>query len=461
MRYTLTLMEKDYNEIKEHLIREDGKERVAFAICGRSLNNSNEDRLLVREIIKLDKKQLLKSTITQVCWDNNEFIKVLKLVEARNYAIIVIHNHSEGYHKFSDVDNFGEYNLFKLAFNRNDGSRPHGSIIIMPDGSLIGRVWKNDLSNQELSLIRVIGNSYNIWYPNKLKDFKSPEIFHRQKLAFGPALVQDLSKLKCTIVGAGATGSATSILLTRLGVGEIFIIDKDEVEESNLNRLHGATINDVGKSKVEVLKKHIKSIGLGTKVSIIKDWVSSPNGISALKSSDIIFGCTDDHAGRIILNRFAYFYLTPIIDIGLVISMKDNSYEIQDLQGRVSFIFPGGDCMITKGIINMEVAYSENLKRNEPENYRNLKEEAYVIGEGNPSPAVVTFTTQISTMAVNEFINRLQNFNPNGKKWHRIYMFHRGIEITPINTKDNDCRICGQKTYWGRGDMKPFLDMVI
>jgi len=461
MRYTLTIRDEDYNEIKEHLIREDKNERVVFALCGRSFVENAEDRMLIKRIIKLDESQLILSTPTQVSWDNNEFIKVLKLAELKDYGIVIFHNHSNGLNKFSDADDLGEHNLFKLAYNRNGGNRPHGSVIMLPDGSLIGRVWKRDLSNDEFDIIRVIGNSFKIWYPDRLNNYQSPEIFHRQKLAFGPALVQDFSKLKITVVGAGATGSATAMLLNRLGIGEIFIIDKDKIEESNLNRLEYATINDVGKSKVEVLKKYIDNTGLNTKVTAINDWVSAPDAIKSLKVSDVVFGCTDDNAGRIILNRFAYFYLTPVIDMGLVISMKKDSYEIQDLQGRVSFIFPGSDCMLTKGIINSDIAYAENLKREDPDNYEKLKEEAYVIGEKNPSPAVVTFTTQIATLAVNELLNRIQTFNPNAIKPHKIYMFHRGIELSPKNREDNDCRICGNKLYWARGDMKPFLDIVI
>jgi molybdopterin/thiamine biosynthesis adenylyltransferase len=333
---------------------------------------------------------------------------------------------------------------------------------MMPDGSLFGRVWKPDLSNEPISKIRIIGKSFKLNYPGRTSSFRSPEAFNRQQLAFGSSLVQDLSKLKITIVGAGATGSATALLLTRLGVGELCLIDKDIIEESNLNRLHGATMKDVGKYKVDVLQKYINEIGLGTKISVEKSWVSGKRCIDHLKTSDLIFGCTDDHAGRILLNRFAYFYLTPIIDMGLVISVKDGSHELQNLQGRISYLFPGGDCLVTKGNINMDIAYAEDLKRNEPENYKKLKEEAYVIGEGNPSPAVVTFTTQIATIAVNELLNRIQGYNMQALTApHKIFFFHRGMEIHPENVSNNDCRICGINNYWGRGDMQPFLDMVL
>lgn len=201
-------------------------------------------------------------------------------------------------------------------------------------------------------------------FPDKTTDYETPEVFNRQQLAFGKALVQDLSKLKISVVGAGATGSATALLLTRLGVGELCLIDNDTIEQSNLNRLHGAKISDVGKYKVDVLQQYINEIGIGTKVSVAKGWVSDQECINHLKTSDLIFGCTDDNSGRILLNRFAYFYLIPVIDMGLIIKVKEDNSGVLDLQGRTSYLFSGGDCLLTKGNISTEQARADDLKRN-------------------------------------------------------------------------------------------------
>jgi len=424
MRYTLTLQESHYEALRNHLIRKDQRERVAFIICGRSKIGSLEERFLTREVILFGDDKLLISRPNQVKWDNYHFIKILKDIETKGFAVVIIHNHPSGFEDFSKADDEGEYHLFKLTFNRNGGTRPHASLIMMPDGLIFGRAWKSDLSNEPLSLIRIIGKTFQLYYPNRLKNYQSPEAFHRQQLAFGKALIQDLSQITCTVVGAGATGSATALLLTRLGIGTINIIDKDIVEKTNLNRLHGATVKDIGKSKVDVLRKSIEEIGLGTRVNVSSDWVDAKSSIELLKSSDIIFGCTDDHAGRILLNRFAYFYLTPVIDMGLFIKLKDDSSGMQSLQGRISYLYPGSDCLLTNGNINMDIAIAENLKRKNPEQYNDLKNEKYVIGEGNQSPSVVTFTTQIACMAVNEFLNRIQKFNPNGFQSHKLYFFN-------------------------------------
>ena len=145
-------------------------------------------------------------------------------LQSKANSMILIHNHPDGVNRFSEIDDDVEYHLFKLAFNRNVGANSHASLILLTEGNFVGRVWKHDLSTEPISMIRIIGDRIKLNYPNQTDEYESPEIFNRQQLAFGRSLIQDLSNLKISIIGAGATGSATALLLTRLGVGELCII---------------------------------------------------------------------------------------------------------------------------------------------------------------------------------------------------------------------------------------------
>ena len=77
-----------------------------------------------------------------------------------------------------------------------------------------------------------------------------------------------LLKSSVLIVGAGGLGSPIAIYLTALGIGKIGIVDKDNVEISNLSRQIIFETNDVNKNKSSVaiskLRK-IKSINLTIK----------------------------------------------------------------------------------------------------------------------------------------------------------------------------------------------------
>ena len=63
---------------------------------------------------------------------------------------------------------------------------------------------------------------------------------------------------KVLIVGAGGLGSPIAIYLAALGVGKIGIIDKDNVEVSNLHRQILFENQDINKKKSELAKKKIK-----------------------------------------------------------------------------------------------------------------------------------------------------------------------------------------------------------
>ena len=465
IKYSITLQEEHYDLIKKHLIREDKKERIGYIICGRShiTNNpwtgSSEERFLSRDIILISDEEITEFNSSHVTWSTSSFIQALKKAELDNSIVALIHNHPDGYTQFSGVDDENEPDFFKLAFNRNGENGLYLSIIILSNGNLLGRVWTPELKKYPLDIIRVFGNSFKAYYIENFKS-KTPEYFHRQELAFGKEFYKKMNRLKIAIVGCGATGSAVAVLLTRLGVGNLLLIDKDEIHATNLNRLYCANKSDIGKEKVEVICKAIQNMGLDTNVISINDWVENQKCQDALKSCDIIFGCTDDHQGRLFLNRFAYFYLIPIIDLGLMIKVSETEPpEIQALDGRMTVVYPTNTCLICKGIINIERARAEGLKRMNPDEYEHQKKEAYVIGEGEPNPAVVTFTTEVATIAVNEMIHRIQGFRgTNGQDSERRRQFHRNIDIISIDKSRDGCPICNKKQYWGRGDIEPFLD---
>jgi molybdopterin/thiamine biosynthesis adenylyltransferase len=469
MRYTFTLQQPHYQELRENLIRGDGLERIAFILCGRSYIASDpwdsmpEERFLSRKVIILPNSKVVDSSPVHVTWETDFFVKLLKEVEEQSLAITVVHNHPDGYPDLSEKDKVNETKLFRILHNRNEIDRPHASLVITHDGGISGHIWDTELRTHPIDLIRVFGNEFKIFYSNKGQGDLA-KAFHRQELAFGKALNHELSKLRIAVVGCGGTGSATATLLARLGVGKILLIDEDYVDETNLNRMHCASISDAKakRSKVHVLESAIKNMGLGTGVKAINKWVESGKNIDSLKSCDIVFGCTDDHQGRLLLNRLAYFYLLPVIDMGLIIKVSEaEPPEISVLDGRVTALFPRNVCLICRNVINPEIARAEGLRRNDSEGYRELKKEAYVIGEGDPSPAVMTFTTEIAIMAVNEFIHRIQGFRgPDGSASERRRLFIHCEDRKTGGKIRKGCDLCDKQNFWGRGDMEPFLNRI-
>ncbi|MBW4498721.1 MAG: hypothetical protein KME57_03840 [Scytonema hyalinum WJT4-NPBG1] len=59
--------------------------------------------------------------------------------------------------KFSTLDDTNELDLIQLAQNRNGSDTQILSVILMPDGNLIGRLWVSSQEAISLRIIRVIG----------------------------------------------------------------------------------------------------------------------------------------------------------------------------------------------------------------------------------------------------------------------------------------------------------------
>jgi len=95
-----------------------------------------------------------------------------------------------------------------------------------------------------------------------------PRKFERTITLIGEENFQKLQKATVMLVGLGGVGGYAGEALVRSGIGKLIVIDKDEVEASNLNRQIIATEDTVGQQKVEVFAQRARSIN--PDVQIIK-----------------------------------------------------------------------------------------------------------------------------------------------------------------------------------------------
>lgn len=463
----LTFQERHLSQLRELLKRDDSIEAAAYVLFGTSDVKADPwDRQRRRRYTSFDvqpvpPEDLVSADAHQVTWLTDSFVKILKRAKDNELVVGIVHTHPRGPLCFSEQDDDNERELAKLLRNRNGAASEMISVLLAGKDDLRVRKWVDQREPIDIPRVRVVGRCY------KLHDLHPPmsgdEHLSRQALVFGEQLNSALRSMKIGVVGCGGTGSAIAMLLARLGVGYMALFDEDIVEVTNLNRLHGAKRSDVDamRSKVDVVAREIGDAALGVKVLPNKGWVGDPMFRDSLKSCDIIFGCTDDHDGRMFLNRLAYFYLIPVIDVGLAITPAKHGGAVQDLSGRTTVIVPEAPCLLCHGVVDPEMAREEDLRRKHPEEYERQKREAYVRGSGNPAPAVVTFTTATACMAIDELIQSLVGFRPSeGWAWNRVRRFDLMKDRTPGALQDDHCPICRSDEYWGRADVEPFLDRV-
>ncbi len=90
--------------------------------------------------------------------------------------------------------------------------------------------------------------------------------FSRTELLLGSEAMQKLKNSRVAVFGVGGVGGYTVEALARSGVGAIDLIDNDTVSLTNINRQIIATLDTVGRYKVDVAEERIKSINPDCKV---------------------------------------------------------------------------------------------------------------------------------------------------------------------------------------------------
>ena len=465
--FSMTIRQEHREELGSLLTADDGAERAAYLLCGQCVvardpwDGRARRKFLSVEVMPIPPSEVLSASPLHVTWQSSFHLKALARARAEGLIPVIVHIHPGGASEFSPQDDANEADLWRLGANRDGDGHEFGSLLFGGAGDVSARIWRRGVPDA-FDSVTAIGDRLALSYGGRGRGMTG-EAFARQALAFGDALNGDLRRLRVGVVGCGGTGSAVAMLLARLGVGQIALFDEDVVERTNLNRLHGTRQADADamRPKVQAVAASIAEMGLGVRAIPFRGWIGDPALRDALKSCDVLFGCTDDHDGRMLLNRFAAFYLVPVIDIGLAAEVSQGPVPLMTaLDGRVTWLFPGNSCLLCRSVVDPAKAHAESLRRSNPTEYEMRKREAYVAGEGNPAPAVVTFTTELACMAVNELIERLHGFRRCGTAANRVRQFHLLEDRRPGAKADPHCPVCGSDAYWGRGDVEPFLDRV-
>ena len=109
---------------------------------------------------------------------------------------------------------------------------------------------------------------------------------------------------KVLIVGAGGLGSPIAIYLAAIGIGKIGIIDKDEVEISNLSRQIIFGTSDIKKSKSLIAIKKLQKINPDIKFKSFKKKLTSKNINLIAKDFNLIVDGSDNFRTRFLINDY-------------------------------------------------------------------------------------------------------------------------------------------------------------
>lgn len=456
MRYSITFIEKDYQTLVKHLFSYSSFEQAAYLQC-RQVKTDSEIRLLIRKVIPVRIEDIEEQSAVHMKIRPRSFLRVMKAADQEKECFIFVHSHPTGLRHFSSRDDAEEEKLFRTAYVRIATEGLHASIIFVDSQNSVGRIWFANGTTKSIDLIRVIGNTFRFYF-RSLPENINLQLFDRQVQAFGEHLQLLLGNLRIGIIGVGGTGSAVAEQLIRLGVGNLLLVDNQDFESTNVNRVYGSRIIDESIPKVKLIERLAADIGLGTVIKIVKKRIIHESAFSQLRDCDIIFGCTDDEWGRSILTKLAIYYFIPVFDMGVQIDSEHN--VIRSIQGRVTTLMPSASCLFCRGRIKHENIRAESINYTSPEKAEQLRDEGYIRGLSNQAPAVIPLTTAIASSAVLEFLHRLTGCLGSDRESTEVLHRFDSTEIRTNKRGSLDKCFCNDASNWGKGDVTPLLDVI-
>ena len=355
---------------------------------------------------------------------------------AESAGLVFLHTHPNDLQRpsFSRFDDAGERRLATYVEHKLPHSN-HAAMVISPGG-----VTARGLGKGGTIEVRQVGKK--LVRLSAFGPHADPlDQFDRQIRAFGLHGQARLAALRVGVVGLGGTGSLTVQQLAYLGISHFTLIDFDTVEQTNLNRLVGATPKDVGVTKLEVAKRAVMAINPDAVVEGMQGDVVDDGVSNALTACDIIVLCTDSHASRAIVSQIGYQYLIPVIDMGVVISVRND--EVAFINGRVQLMAPGLPCLHCMDWLDSEKIRVEMMT---PEA---RAADPYVTGVGVPQPAVISLNGVVSSLAVTMLIGVVTDAPFDARL--QIYDAKAGTVRPAVAEVDPNCLICSFHGALARG----------
>ena len=273
------------------------------------------------------------------------------------------------------------------SFGYADKDQIHGMIVFGKNGMNALVKLPGEIELKLVTKLVVVGYPMIISIPENTIIKGSKKRYNRQSF-LGKDAQLIFSQIKVGIFGLGGGGSHIIQQLAHLGIKNYVLYDFDTVDETNLNRMIGACLNDVKNvsKKTIVAENLIRQLHEDANINIVNDnWTNAPE---FLQECDIVFGCVDSYLGRRDIESECRRYLIPYIDIGMDVYDEFRN-EAPNLVGQIILSMPGDHCMHCMGFLTEQ----------------NLAKEAAKYGAVGGRPQVVWSNGVLASQAVGVFVD--------------------------------------------------------
>lgn len=216
------------------------------------------------------------------------------------------------------------------------------------------------------------------------------------------------------ILGLGGLGAPVAMYLAASGVGQLVLVDHDDVELSNLQRQIIHETDSIGVPKVESARTRLEKINPEINSTLIRHKLTRPELTEQVRLADVVVDGTDNFEARFLINKVSVETKTPLVS-GAVIR----------LEGQVSTFIPGSNnccyrCLYHEGEEVMETCSENGV----------LAPVAGIIGSIQATEAIKVLLGMDGIL-----LNRLLLLDAATMEWRTIKM-----------KKDPECPVCATIT---------------
>ena len=163
----------------------------------------------------------------------------------------------------------------------------------------------------------------------------------RAQLLFKKEGLQNLKKSNVLVVGVGGVGSFAVEFLVRAGIGNITIVDGDDVDVTNINRQLPALHSTIGKFKVDVVGDRLMDINPELNLTKIKEFLDPERAFEIVADHfDYVLDCIDSVTPKLNLILGAKRKRVKIISsMGAGGKMEAAKVKISDIGNTVNCMF--------------------------------------------------------------------------------------------------------------------------
>lgn len=240
--------------------------------------------------------------------------------------------------------------------------------------------------------------------------YNEDEVFARSSALIGEESLSKIRSSVAMVFGLGGVGGHCAESLVRAGIKKLYIVDKDCVSPSNINRQIIAKYENIDKEKTVEAKKRFESISPFTEIVAINAFYLPENPVDIPDDVDIVLDCIDTISAKIhIMETCAIKQIALIVSMGMGNRLEPEQISFTKLEKTSNDPLSRVLRRLARerGISNVNVVYSKEIAKK-----INLSE-----GSKKATPASLPFVPSVagiimSCHACEALINNITSLIP-------------------------------------------------